>query len=236
MTDPVSVPREAWGEYKRSQIAHLRPYLHGETLSERVSISMADLEAGSPKDGDMIARNPANHGDQWLVAADYFTANFEPALLAAAPKAEPVSDPYKLVTAADIIAWVKNHPHPTSWVATATDIKTIVETIKPDQLPEAPKVEQEPVAYVSRKGFTTGGLVWTKEGVDANLPDETKLYTHPAPASDELLEAIDIDDFNIIGEWIEGGENGGAPSGRVKGLWQSVRRVIALAKYKGPQS
>lgn len=64
-------------EYRRKQIAQLRPYEPGEVLSDRVSISAADREAGSPKAGDMIARNPANHNDQWLVAADYFAANFE---------------------------------------------------------------------------------------------------------------------------------------------------------------
>ena len=30
------------------------------------------------KPGDMIARNPKNHDDQWLVAAAYFADNFEP--------------------------------------------------------------------------------------------------------------------------------------------------------------
>jgi hypothetical protein len=42
-----------------------------------VSVSEADRKAGSPKPGDKIARNPANHEDRWLVAADYFAANFE---------------------------------------------------------------------------------------------------------------------------------------------------------------
>lgn len=65
--------------YRRSQIAHLRPYVEGEDLSDRVSISASDREAGSPKVGDMIARNPANHDDQWLVAAAYFAGNFEEA-------------------------------------------------------------------------------------------------------------------------------------------------------------
>ncbi|MDB4998276.1 MAG: hypothetical protein JWM74_5708 [Myxococcaceae bacterium] len=65
-------------QYRRKQIAELRPYLPGEILSARVSVSAADTEAGSPKAGDMIARNPANHEDQWLVAAEYFAANFEP--------------------------------------------------------------------------------------------------------------------------------------------------------------
>lgn len=43
-----------------------------------ISISDADLKAGSPKIGDMIARNPKNHLDQWLIAKEYFEDNFEP--------------------------------------------------------------------------------------------------------------------------------------------------------------
>lgn len=65
-------------QYRRKQIAELRPYVPGEDLSDRVSISATEKEAGSPKPGDMIARNPKNHADQWLVAAQYFTDNFEP--------------------------------------------------------------------------------------------------------------------------------------------------------------
>jgi ABC-type microcin C transport system permease subunit YejE len=65
-------------KYRRTQIAEMRPFVPGEALSDRVSISKSDLEAGSPKLGDMIARNPKNHDDQWLVAADYFAINFEP--------------------------------------------------------------------------------------------------------------------------------------------------------------
>lgn len=44
-----------------------------------VSVSQPDSENGSPKVGDMIARNPKNHADKWLVAAVYFADNFEPA-------------------------------------------------------------------------------------------------------------------------------------------------------------
>ena len=62
--------------YYRKQIAELRPYTPGESM-EGVSISAADREAGSPKEGDMIARNPKNYDDQWLVAAQYFADNFE---------------------------------------------------------------------------------------------------------------------------------------------------------------
>lgn len=63
--------------YRRTQIAEMRPYLNGEALSNRVSVSASDLENGSPKEGDMIARNPKNHDDQWLVAKQYFMDNFE---------------------------------------------------------------------------------------------------------------------------------------------------------------
>ena len=65
-------------QYRRSQIAELRPFEEGERLDDRVSISASDRDAGSPKTGDMIARNPKNHDDQWLVASDYFADNFEP--------------------------------------------------------------------------------------------------------------------------------------------------------------
>ena len=64
-------------KYRRKQIAELRPYEPGEPLDD-VSIAQVDRNAGSPKEGDMIARNPANHADQWLVAKKYFDANFEP--------------------------------------------------------------------------------------------------------------------------------------------------------------
>ena len=66
-------------QYRRRQIAELRPFQPGETLDGQVSVSAADREAGSPKPGDMIARNPKNHADQWLVAAAYFADNFEEA-------------------------------------------------------------------------------------------------------------------------------------------------------------
>lgn len=64
--------------FRRKQIAELRPYQPGEILSGRVSISLSDQEAGSPKAGDMIARNPKNHEEQQLIAQQYFLDNFEP--------------------------------------------------------------------------------------------------------------------------------------------------------------
>jgi hypothetical protein len=70
--------KEHFEQFRRKHIAELRPFEEGEKLSKRVSVSEADKEAGSPKVGDMIARNPKNHDDQWLVEKQYFEDNFEP--------------------------------------------------------------------------------------------------------------------------------------------------------------
>lgn len=75
-------------QYRRKQKAELRPvdkddvdyYLQHGSLSDnnlKISISSQDIMNGSPKIGDMIARSPKNHLDQWLVAEQYFKDNFE---------------------------------------------------------------------------------------------------------------------------------------------------------------
>lgn len=64
-------------KYRRTQIAEMRPALPSDAHNE-VSISAEDRRGGSPKYGDMVARNPKNHADKWLVAAQYFKDNFEP--------------------------------------------------------------------------------------------------------------------------------------------------------------
>jgi hypothetical protein len=68
-------------QYRRKQIAELRPYdpqgRDALGLHPGISVSAEDAKAGSPKVGDMIARNPKNHDDQWLVAAKYFVDNFQ---------------------------------------------------------------------------------------------------------------------------------------------------------------
>ena len=76
-------------KYRRTQIAEMRPVTKEEielgrlivtkTRSRKaISVSEPDLQNGSPRSGDMIARNPKNHEDQWLVAEQYFKDNFEP--------------------------------------------------------------------------------------------------------------------------------------------------------------
>jgi len=79
---------ENFKQYRRTQIAQMRPVNETDiinagkdtrysTVDYPVSISEADRQNGSPKIGDMIARNPENHRDQWLVAEKYFKDNFE---------------------------------------------------------------------------------------------------------------------------------------------------------------
>lgn len=67
----------AFRQYRRKELAELRPWAEGDDMGD-ISVSAPDRAAGSPKAGDMIARNPKNHDDQWLVAAQYFADNFEP--------------------------------------------------------------------------------------------------------------------------------------------------------------
>lgn len=67
-----------WKQYRRKGLSEMRPYEPGEDLTG-VSISHADHQGGSPRLGDMIARNPKDHADQWLVAKKYFEENLEPA-------------------------------------------------------------------------------------------------------------------------------------------------------------
>jgi hypothetical protein len=67
----------SWKQYRRKGNSEMRPYIPGEP-TDGISISDPDRANGSPKPGDMIARNPVNHEDQWLVAKAYFEQNLEP--------------------------------------------------------------------------------------------------------------------------------------------------------------
>jgi len=60
-----------WKKYRRPGITEMRPWLPDEDITG-LSISADDFRNGSPKMGDMIARNPKNHADRWLVNAAYF--------------------------------------------------------------------------------------------------------------------------------------------------------------------
>ena len=77
-------------KYRRTQIAEMADWQEDFDMAG-VSISAPDMLNGSPKVGDKIARNPANHEDRWLVAAAYFAVNFEP-LGAESPRRQTIQD------------------------------------------------------------------------------------------------------------------------------------------------
>jgi len=60
-------------EYKRKNIAEMRPYVLDEDLTG-ISVALVDHPH---EDMGMVARNPQNHQDQWYVARKYFEENFE---------------------------------------------------------------------------------------------------------------------------------------------------------------
>jgi len=73
-----------WNKYERKALpAEMRPYQPGEDLTG-VSVGDDDRKNGSPKQGDMIARDPSNHDDKWLVNAEYFEAKFNTTPMGAA--------------------------------------------------------------------------------------------------------------------------------------------------------
>lgn len=62
-------------KYKKKELAEMREYIEGESMNY-IAIAPEDFKSGSPKLGDMIARNPNNHSDQWLVSEEFFKANY----------------------------------------------------------------------------------------------------------------------------------------------------------------
>ncbi len=91
-------------QYRRKQIAELADWYDWSDMTG-VSISEADKANGSPKVGDKIARNPKNHADRWLVAEEYFHANFEPVAAADAERLDWLEKNPEVIT-----PWLKLGP------------------------------------------------------------------------------------------------------------------------------
>jgi len=62
--------------YRKIELQELIPWTPNIPLG-LVSISAADKNNGSPKKGDMIAINPEDKTDFWLVSAQFFKENYE---------------------------------------------------------------------------------------------------------------------------------------------------------------
>ena len=61
--------------YRKKELQPLFPWTPDLPMN-LVSISEADKENGSPKKGDMIAGNPTEPTDFWLVAEKFFIDNY----------------------------------------------------------------------------------------------------------------------------------------------------------------
>jgi hypothetical protein len=62
--------------YKKSNLQEMTPWVEGLPM-DLVSVSPADKKNGSPKKGDMIAFNPKDATDMWLVAKAFFVDNYD---------------------------------------------------------------------------------------------------------------------------------------------------------------
>lgn len=62
--------------YRKKVQVPMKPWVSGMDM-ESVSVSNADRLNGSPKTGDMIACDPCNTSDRWLVSKAYFDENYE---------------------------------------------------------------------------------------------------------------------------------------------------------------
>ena len=61
--------------YRKKELQPLFPWTPDFPMT-MVSISEADKANGSPKKGDMLAYNPKDHTDHWLVAEKFFKDNY----------------------------------------------------------------------------------------------------------------------------------------------------------------
>ena len=64
--------------FRKKTVTVLEPYTPGMSLAG-ISVSELALNDGSPKQGDMIAHNPDNPDDRWLLSAEYVEQNYVPA-------------------------------------------------------------------------------------------------------------------------------------------------------------
>lgn len=60
-------------------------------------------------------------------------------------------------TASDLLRWIETHPHPASWVATAKDIREIVERMGPSALAAQPSASFETLIAEARAKLPDAG-------------------------------------------------------------------------------
>lgn len=63
--------------YRKKELQPMYPYNPEAGLPDGCSVSQADKDNGSPRVGDMIAVNPKDKSDVWLVAEKFYKDNYE---------------------------------------------------------------------------------------------------------------------------------------------------------------
>lgn len=63
-------------QYSRITIVEMRPFVVGEDMTN-IYVDPVLVEHGHPEEGDMIARNPRDRDEMWLMTRENFSTNFE---------------------------------------------------------------------------------------------------------------------------------------------------------------
>jgi hypothetical protein len=70
-----------WQRFRRTAVAEMRAYEPGDgkfiSASEPDRPLVLAIDRGDRPPSGFVARNPANHADQWYVAQEYAEANFD---------------------------------------------------------------------------------------------------------------------------------------------------------------
>lgn len=61
--------------YVKKKVQPMEPWVDGYDM-EGVSVGSDDAANGSPKQGDMIAHDPTNPSDRWLISSAFFASNY----------------------------------------------------------------------------------------------------------------------------------------------------------------
>ncbi len=62
--------------YRRRAVIEVEPWVKGYD-TQGVSVNSAAGRKGSPKAGDVIARNPKDYTDRWLITEQQLKSDFE---------------------------------------------------------------------------------------------------------------------------------------------------------------
>lgn len=76
MAEEVKATEDQFVQYSRITIVEMRPYVEGEDMTN-VYVDPVLVEHGHPEEGDMIARNPRDRDEMWLMTRENFSTNFE---------------------------------------------------------------------------------------------------------------------------------------------------------------